>query len=444
VAEQTITFQGEIHEAAFEIVKHLTDRGHKAYYAGGCVRDRIMGLQPQDIDIATDASPQQIISYFPRTVAVGEQFGVVLVLKGTNQFEVATFRSDGAYSNGRHPDEVAFCGAQEDVLRRDFTINGLLYDPHTETVLDYVSGIADIRNRMIRCIGEPVHRFKEDSLRLIRGVRFAARFGFEIEPWTFIAMRILRETIHRVSAERKRDELTKILTKPNAAQGFRLLDETGLLKELLPEVHAMKGVVQSDQYHPEGDVWMHTLLMLQQLREPSIAFAWATLLHDVGKPATFEWTPEKIRFHRHNAVGAEMAESICRRLKMKNSDIELIRSLVAGHMKFVEAKKMRLSTLKKFLSQSHFDRHMALHRLDCIASHGNLEIHRFCIEQLEHLSTEQLAPSPLINGHDLIQLGYTPGPIFQQILAHVSEAQLEEKIETREQALELVRKHFPR
>ena len=456
-------------ETATNIVKKLRQEGYSAYFAGGCVRDQLMGNTPKDYDIATSARPEQVMRLFSQTVTVGARFGVVLVLIDGQQVEVATFRSDGNYADGRHPDEVTYTDdARLDVLRRDFTINGLLWDPLTETLLDYVGGREDIRSRVIRTIGDPQHRFQEDRLRLIRAARFSARFGFELETATRDVIQILADQISRVSKERLRDELVKILTEGYASNGIRLLESLRLLHQILPEISDLRGVEQPPEFHPEGDVWVHTLLMLQIMDEtkrdlahgsnptatdwtathgnesyPSISLALGVLLHDVGKPPTFE-VKDRIRFNNHCEVGARMALRICDRLRFTNKQIESVTQLVRDHLKFKDLPQMRPATLKRFLRQEGFEEHLELHRLDCLGSHRNLDLWRISKDYLTHLKPEEIRPVPLISGDDLIALGYRPGPIFKEILKAVEDAQLDLAIQDRAQALNWVGSHFER
>jgi poly(A) polymerase len=454
--------------AAIEIVRRLRDRGYQAFLVGGCVRDLLLGREPADWDVSTDARPEEVMRIFPKTWAVGAQFGVVLVpvysvssdgasshgaettshqSPATSHLtvEVATFRSDGLYTDGRHPDEVTYSkDPREDVQRRDFTINGLLLDPTTNQVLDFVGGRADLHHEIIRTIGSPEKRFGEDKLRMLRAVRFAARFGYKIEAETMRAIRELAPQIAQVSRERVRDELTKMLTEGRARRAFELLDETGLLHEVLPEVERMKGVEQPPQFHPEGDVWIHTLIMLEML--PPIAsrtLGWGALLHDVGKPPTFRVAPDRIRFDNHVEVGVAMAEEIGRRLRMSNEDIQQIVALVGQHMRFADALKMKPSTLKRFMRQPRFAEHVEMHRIDCLASHGDLTTHDYLRKKLEETRPEEIRPRPLLTGHDLLAMGYKPGPGFREILTALEDAQLEGRISTREQAEELVRREYP-
>ena len=432
-------------ELADNIARTLRDAGHQAYFVGGCVRDLELGREPADYDVSTDARPERVQELFPDSLAIGAQFGVILVTEGGAEVEVATFRSDIGYSDGRHPDSVVYTdSAKEDVLRRDFTINGLLLDPRSNEVLDYVNGRGDLRARIIRAIGEPERRFREDKLRLVRAVRFAARFNFAIVPETAAAIRKLAPEILVVSAERLRDELTKVLTEGAARRGFELLDELGLLSYVLPEISRMKGVEQPPQFHPEGDVWIHTLLMLEMLPVgASPTLAWGTLLHDVGKPPTFAppTGPEgRIRFDGHVEVGTKMAEEICRRFRFSNDDTEQISLLVANHLRFKDVPQMRQSTLKRFLRLPRFEEHLELHRLDCLSSHRNLENYEFVQRFLAETPPAEVRPARLISGDDLIGLGLKPGPDFKEILRNIEDAQLDGRIRTRDEALAQARR----
>jgi len=425
----------------------LRDAGHQALLAGGCVRDLLLRREPVDYDVATDATPDQVMQLFPDSVAVGAQFGVVQVWREDRKVEVATFRADTSYSDGRHPDSVIYTQwPREDVQRRDFTINGLLMRPETGEVLDFVGGQQDLRAGVIRAIGDPDRRFSEDRLRLMRAVRFAARFHFAIEPETSAAIWRHANKIRSVSAERLRDELTKILTQGAARRGFELLDETGLLVEVLPEVTAMKGVQQPPQYHPEGDVWTHTLMMIEGLEAGcSATLAWGVLLHDVGKPPTFrsaKETGDRIRFNNHVDVGVRMAEQICRRYRFSNEETAQILALIANHMRFKDVERMRASTLKRFVRLPQFGEHMALHRLDCLSSHRRLDAYEFIARLLEETPPEGINPPKLLTGNDLQEMGYQPGPLFSEILRSVEDAQLEGEIQTREQAREHVKNRF--
>lgn len=443
-------------DAAFHVLGDLRAAGHEAYLAGGCVRDLLLGREPKDYDVATSATPDVVLGLFPRTFAVGAHFGVVLVANGDGEgytvTEVATFRSDGAYSDGRHPDAVKYTkNAEEDVLRRDFTINGLLLDPLRSaddlraSVIDHVGGLADLDAGVVRAIGRPELRFEEDHLRILRGVRFAARFGFDLEPRTSAAMRRLSPKTAAVSRERVRDELTKMLTEGHARRAFELLDETALLAEVLPEIARMKGVAQPPQYHPEGDVWAHTLLLLAQL-EPGcpLTLAWGALLHDVGKPPTFRRAPDRIRFDGHVEVGVAIGAEICRRFRFSNDETRQILALIQNHMRFADAQRMKASTLKRFFRLESFDRHLALHRMDCLAGGGNLDHWEFVHERYLATPEEAVRPRPLITGRELIAAGYKPGAAFKVMLSAVEDAQLEGTISTTAEALVLIGERFPK
>jgi poly(A) polymerase len=436
---------------ALRIAHTLREHGHAAYLVGGCVRDLILGREPADYDVTTSATPNEVMRIFPQTYAVGAQFGVVLVpvrqdtadgAPDNYAIEVATFRSDGAYSDGRHPDEVKFSkDAHMDVQRRDFTINGMLLDPDSAEILDYVGGREDLQHGVIRTIGEPHQRFAEDKLRMLRAVRFAARFGYTIDGQTFAAIRELAEKIHQVSRERVRDEILKMLTEGHARRAFELLNETNLLEQVLPEIKKMQGVEQPPQYHPEGDVWIHTLMLLEGLPAGcSDTLALGALLHDVGKPPTFRVAPDRIRFDGHAEIGTKMAEEICRRFRLSNEDTEQVLSLVANHMRFGDVMKMKESTLKRFFRLPKFEEQLELHRLDCSSSHRDLSLYDFAKEKFHTLPAEQIRPTPLITGADLIASGYQPGPQFKELLTMVEDAQLDGSIRTKEEALALVNK----
>lgn len=436
-------------EHAENICARLHDAGYQALFNGGCVRDIILGRQPADYDVCTDARPERVTQIFPNSLTVGAKFGVVIVVEDGIQTEVATFRSDIGSADGRHPERVEFSTSPKaDVQRRDFTINGLLMDPDSGDILDFVGGQADIKAQIIRAIGEPELRFEEDKLRMLRAVRFAARFDYSIESRTFVAMRKLASQIHQVSQERIRDELTKVLTEGAAQRAFELLDESGLLREVLPEVARMKGVEQPPQFHPEGDVWTHTLLMIGKLQAGAPrTLAWGVLLHDVGKPPTFRPPSnpnDRIRFDEHVPVGVRIAEDISRRLRFSNEDTEQIASLVANHMRFKDVPNMKDSTRKRFARLPHFEQHMELHRLDCLSSHGSLSSYDFVQRFLAETPPEAVRPPRLLNGEDLKSMGFRPGPLFKEILTAVEDAQLEGKIGTRDEAVSLIHSQFTR
>jgi poly(A) polymerase len=453
--------QSPEYRAALAIAERLRGQGHAAYFAGGCVRDLLLGRTPKDFDVATSATPDIVQQAFPRTEAVGAHFGVVLVIDKLDDrriaTEVATFRSDGAYSDGRRPDTVQFStDPAEDVQRRDFTINGLLLepiafergDPLASCIFDIVGGQQDLAAGVIRAIRDPAIRFQEDKLRMLRAVRFAARLGFTIEPRTFAAIQGQAATIRQVSCERTRDELTKILTEGAARRGFELLDSTGLLEQVLPEVTRLKGVAQPPQFHPEGDVWTHTLMLLEHLPVgASPTLAWGMLLHDIGKPATF--TPpdpsrpgDRIRFNGHVDVGVAIARTILTRLHFSNEECAQILALIKHHMQFGDVQKMKQSTLKRFLRLPRFDEHLALHYADVMSSHGLLGMYDYAKENYERLGEHEIKPPLLITGEDLIRAGYKPGPRFREMLTASEDAQLEGAVATRDQAMELVRDRF--
>lgn len=427
--------------AAHHIVETLTRAGSAAYYAGGCVRDRLLGVKSKDIDIATSATPDQVQSLFPRTTDLeGKSFGVIRVLHGDHVFEIATFRIDKDYQDGRHPTSVQFATAEEDAQRRDFTINGIFYDPLKDKFIDYVGGQADLAQKIVRAIGNPLDRFREDKLRLLRAIRFAAALDFAIEPKTWEAVQTMAPEVKAVSAERIRDELDKIWTGPRPALGLDLLDASGLLKVVLPEVAALHGVEQPPQFHPEGDVFKHTRLMLSHLQNAPLELALSVLFHDVGKKPT-QTVDEtgRIRFNGHETVGAAMARKIMTRLRYSNEMIEKVDVCVRNHMTFKDVPNMRLSTLKRLLGRDTFPVELELHRIDCSSSHGDLSIYEALKQRQSEFKPEEIKPPRLITGNDLIELGLSPGKEIGRILAAVEEAQLEGKLASREQALEMAR-----
>ena len=433
---------------ANSICETLQRNRNQALLVGGCVRDLLLGREPVDYDVTTDATPDQVQRLFPEAIAVGAKFGVILIPSDDGKVEIATFRSDVGYSDGRHPDQVVYATKPEDdVSRRDFTVNGLLMRHDTGEVLDFVGGRADLDNKIIRAIGDPTRRFTEDKLRMLRAVRFAARFGYEIEPATLAAIEALAPQIHVVSAERIREELTKLLAEGAARRGFELLDQSGLLAEVLPEIGAMKGVPQPPEYHPEGDVWIHTLMLLDGLPlGTSPTLAWGVLLHDVGKPPTLRpasLTGDRIRFDGHVEVGVSMGKEILQRLRFSNDETEQILALVANHMKFKDVAQMRQSTLKRFVRLPKFSEHLELHRLDCMASHGKLDAYQAVQQFLADTPPEQVRPPRLISGDDLQDMGYCPGPSFQAMLRAVEDAQLEGSIGSKEAAIDFIKKHYP-
>lgn len=425
-----------------QIISKLQQAGFEAYFAGGCVRDSLRGVSPKDYDIATNARPEEVEPLFSKTIPVGISFGVLLIVLEGETYEVATFRSEGDYQDGRHPSRVTFSSLEEDAKRRDFTVNGLYLDTRTNQVIDFVEGQKDLQNRLIRTIGDPEKRFLEDHLRMMRAIRFAVQLDFEIEAPTFQAIKKHADKLNSISPERIRDEFSKILTSPNPARGLRLLDEAGLCRQFLPEIEQMKGVEQPSEYHPEGDVYIHTLMLLEGLKNAELELAMGALLHDVAKPATFVRASDRIRFHGHDVLGAKMAETICRRLTFSNQQTELIVSLVLEHLRFKDVFNMRLSTLKRFLSLPRFDLHLEQHRLDCLASHKNLDAYEFAKQKYEDFLKQPPPPLKLLTGEDLKQMGFTPGPVFSKILREVEDQILEGKIIEKQDAIQFVQEHF--
>ena len=445
--KRELDFEKKNFAGALEIVGTLVEKGHKAFFVGGCVRDALLGVACDEIDIATSATPEQVQQAFAKTVAVGESFGVVLVIKGDMKFEVATFRRESKYGDGRHPESVDYTkNPEEDVRRRDFTINGMLYDPVSGELYDYVEGLADLERGLVRTIGDPETRFGEDRLRMMRAVRFTSCLGFELDGAALSAIRDAAFGISVVSGERIREELIKILTRRNPGDGLRLLSSCGLLEHFLPEVECMHGVQQPPQFHPEGDVFQHTCLVMDMLYSNtdgcySEELAVAALLHDVGKPPTYSES-DRIRFNGHDRVGARMSEGICRRLRFSKKQIKRISELILEHLKFKDIFNMRESTLKKFLSLPYFEEHMQMHLADCMASHGKTDAYDFIREKMEEYGREEIKPIPLLGGQDLIDLGYSPGPVFSEMLGQVEELQLENRLSSKEEAIEFVLKNY--
>ena len=431
-------------KTAREIAARLRGNDHMAYFAGGCVRDMVRGLTPKDYDIATDARPEAVQKLFPRTYAVGAHFGVIIVLENGFQFEVATFRSDEGYIDGRHPSAVRFSSPEEDAKRRDFTINGMFYDPVAEEVIDFVGGRADIAAKLVRAIGDPAERLAEDRLRMLRAVRFATVLDYKIDNGTWKALVANAPSINQISAERIRDELVRVLTSPNRVRGWDLLDSSGLMRVILPEIDAMKGCLQPEQFHPEGDVFQHTRLMLQFLPEKvSVPLVFSVVLHDVAKPrtATVDETG-RIRFSGHDRLGAEMTEEIMRRLRFSGAEIEATVEMVRQHMVFKDVPKMRVAKLKRFMARPTFEDELELHRVDCEGSHRMLDNYEFLLRKREEFANEPIIPLPLVRGDDLIALGLKPGPKFGEILEAAETQQLEGKLRTREEALEWVKREY--
>lgn len=428
-------------KGALAIIDRLHDNGHEAYFAGGAVRDLLLRKDITEIDIATSALPDEVEGLFAKTIPVGKAFGVVVVVEGSSNYEVTTFRKESEYRDGRHPSSVEFTDAQSDVQRRDFTVNALFLIPADEQVIDYVQGQEDLERRLIRTVGSPDHRFSEDKLRILRALRLACQLGFEIEEETYHQVQRFAPELTQVSWERIRDELLKILTGPDPSRGLNLLLDSGVLERILPEAAAMAGVEQPPQFHPEGDVFVHTCLMFELAGKLTDTLALGILLHDVGKPPTFT-VKERIRFDGHVEQGARMAEDICRRLRISNDMTEPVVDLVKNHLRFIHVQEMRESTLKRFLRKENFDEHLELHRLDCLASHGNLSNYDFCKEKQEAFTLEQMRPKPLIKGQDLIDLGMKPGPVFSEILDALEDLQLEGHLTDKEESLDWVREKY--
>ena len=429
------------HPEAEAVVRRLVDAGHQAVYAGGCVRDALLSRPYPDVDIATSAIPDRVQAIFPKASdPQGKAFGVIRLKQGEHVFEIATFRVDGPYLDGRRPSSVTFTTAEEDAKRRDFTVNGMFFDPLKNQVLDFVGGRADLDAKTIRAIGEPAARFTEDRLRLFRAIRFAVQLGFTIEPKTWDALVRLAPESKNLAPERVRDELVKIFTSPDPARGLDLLHDSGLVAVWLPELLEMRGCAQSPEHHPEGDVWVHTRLLLTHLKNPSPVLALSALLHDVGKPHTSRTEPSgRIRFFGHEGVGARMAQNILRRLRFSNDVIEAVEACIANHMAFKDAPQMRVSTLKRLLARPTFAEELELHRIDCSSSHGELDIHRFLVAKQSEFSKEEIKPKPFVTGHDLQELGIMPGPKMGEILHQLMDEQLEGKLKNRETALHRAR-----
>lgn len=440
--ERAAEDEAVLRDGAVRIVRRLREAGFSSYWVGGCVRDIEMGRTPHDYDIVTDARPEQVTALFPTALQVGAPFGVVVVPLDGRRYEISTFRAEGPYLDGRRPSHVEFVDAESDVRRRDFTINGLLHDPLDGRTVDVVGGRADIAARRVRTIGDPEQRFAEDRLRMLRAVRLAAELGFDIEPETFRAIRANAPAIVAVSAERIRDELIRLLVSGGRGEGLRRLHASGLLTPVLPEVEAMVGVEQPPEFHPEGDVFVHTVLALERLRDPHPVLAVATLLHDVGKPSTQTHT-DRIRFNGHDEVGAALAEDICRRLRFSSVEIGRIAALVREHLRVKDLPKMRPAKAKRFLLREDAVDHLELHRADCLASHGHLDVYDWAVAAREALLAEHPRTTPLLTGDDLISLGYEPGPAFKTMLDALWDAQLEGTIHTPEEARAFVRERFP-
>lgn len=434
-----------LRESAIRIALRLSEAGHEAFFAGGCVRDSLMGREPKDYDIATSARPEEVLALFPNSDEIGAHFGVILVKRDGTHFEIATFRSDGTYEDGRHPESVTFTTAEIDAQRRDFTINGLFEDPATGVIIDHVQGRADLEAGIIRAIGDPEQRFEEDALRLMRAIRFATSTGFEIEPATWESIRSHASLLDRISVERTRDEFSRTLCHPNRRRGIELLVESGLMERFLPEFLPTRGCEQPPQFHPEGDVYVHTLIMLELLPpNASLELCLGVLFHDIGKPptATYDEEADRIRFNGHDRVGAEMAEEIMQRLRYSNATIEAVVALVAHHMQFMHVQQMRTAKLKRFMARPTFPEEIELHRVDCTSSHGMLDNIDFLEAKDAEFSAEPLIPPPLITGRHLIKIGFSPGPRFSEILDYIQTEQLEGRLDTQEAALAAVHEKF--
>jgi poly(A) polymerase len=431
-------------KTARDVVQRLRERGHVAYFAGGCVRDLVRGLAPKDFDVATDAPPESVQKIFPQTYAVGAKFGVVVVVENGMNFEVATFRSDDAYLDGRRPVSVHFSSPEEDARRRDFTINGMFFDPQKNEVIDLVGGRADLEAKIIRAIGDPAQRFSEDRLRVLRAVRFATLLDYKIDNQTWDALVVSAPSINQISAERIREELARIFLSPNRVRGWDLLDASGLMGAILPEMDAMKGCLQPEQFHPEGDVFQHTRLMLGMLPEKvSVPLVFSVLLHDIAKPitATVDETG-RIRFNEHDRIGAAMTEAIMERLRFSRAEIEATVEMVRQHMVFKDVPKMRVAKLKRFMARPTFEDELELHRVDCESSHRMMDNYEFLLRKREEFANEPIIPQPLVRGDDLIALGLKPGPKFGEILEAVETRQLEGTLKDRHEALEWVKREY--
>jgi poly(A) polymerase len=435
----------ELLQTAKSITSTLKSAGHTCYFAGGCVRDQLLGIEPKDYDIATSAKPNEVLELFPKADAIGAHFGVILVKQNGLAFEVATFRTDGSYTDSRRPESVTFSTPEEDATRRDFTVNGLFQDPDSNELIDFVDGQADLQTKLLRAIGNPNERFNEDALRLLRAIRFATKLDFEIEANTWAAIQENAHLLKNISVERIQAEFSLIILSPNRARGLDLLVESGLIQHFLPEVLDLIGCEQPPQFHPEGDVYVHTKMMLNMLEgEITLELALAVLLHDIAKPPTFSYNPEedRIRFSGHDSLGAEMAETILRRLKYSNKTIEDVCAMVANHMNFMNVRFMKTAKVKRFMARPTYEQEMELHRVDCASSNGITENYDFLRSKEEEFAAEPLIPPPLVTGKDLIDLGYTPGPQFKKILQAIQTEQLEGKLTEHNQAIAWLKEHY--
>lgn len=432
----------DLKTAAQTTAMRLIDAGHTTYFAGGCVRDTLLGIEPKDYDIATSATPAEVQNLFPKSNAIGAHFGVILVKANGFPFEIATFRHDGSYKDGRHPESVTFTTPEDDASRRDFTVNGLFQNPQNGEIIDFVDGQQDLRAQSLKAIGNPTERFQEDALRLMRAIRFASTLGFQIEPATWSAICENSDLLAKISAERIRDEFTTIITSKHRARGFDLLTESGLMKHIVPEVYDLIGCEQPPQWHPEGDVYTHTRIMFDMLAdEPSAELALAVLLHDIGKPATYSYdqADDRIRFNGHDRVGTEMADTILHRLKYSNHTIDEVCAMVANHMNFMNVQHMRTAKVKRFMARPTYGDEMELHRVDCASSNGFTDNYEFLRAKEQQFAAEPLIPPQLITGKDLIELGLSPGPQFTEILNTIQTEQLEGRLTNKEEAIDYLR-----
>lgn len=432
-------------QSAKDISRILNDAGHTCYFAGGCVRDQLLKIEPKDYDLATSATPQQVLKLFPKADSIGAHFGVILVKYAGAAFEIATFRTDGSYTDSRRPESVTFATAEEDASRRDFTVNGLFQKSDTGEIIDFVNGKIDIEKKLIRAIGNPNERFTEDALRLMRAIRFATKLNFDIEEKTWEAIKTNAPLIKNIATERIQAEFSLILLSPRRARGLDLLVKSGLIQHFLPEILDLIGCEQPPQFHPEGDVYIHTSMMLDMLEgEVTLELVLAVLLHDIGKPATYSYDPDedRIRFSGHDSLGAEMAETILKRLKYSNKTIDEVCAMVANHMNFMNVRFMKKSKVKRFMSRPTYELEMELHRVDCGSSNGITENYDFLRAKEEEFASEPLIPAPLISGKDLIGLGYRPGPQFKEILQAIQTEQLEGKLTESSQAIAWIKENY--
>lgn len=436
----------QLRSGAVQIARMLQQAGHIAYFAGGCVRDDLLGDTPTDFDIATSALPDEVVSIFPQAKGVGAHFGVMIIRMEEVNYEIATFREEYDYADGRRPEAVHFSSPEQDAQRRDFTINGLFKDPQSGEVIDFVHGRQDLESGIIRCIGNPEERFAEDHLRLLRAIRFAARFDYRIDPATWSALCSHSPRLAEISAERIRDEFSKILLHSSRLRGFDMLVESRLMEHIIPEIYALRGCQQPPEYHPEGDVFQHVHLMLEELpRETNLYVVLAVLLHDIAKPATQKWDEEakRFRFNNHAQIGAQMAEHILRKLRYPNEVIRRVTEVIGHHMDFMHVQQMRQAKLRRFIGREHFEDELALHRVDCLGSHGKLDNWEFLNAEIAALENEPAVPPRLLTGQQLLQLGYPAGKRMGQILRAAQDLQLEGTLRSPEEALSWAQREHP-